>query len=139
MSLATVPNWLEETLKADTALQGLVGERIYQGSAPRRVEYPLIVFGQVGPETPVTVIPVEVIFHDGVWQVSVFDRQANRATAWQIADRVMALLHAAHDQADAGETGTILSCVHDATNPLEIQDETGEYYQVAMDFRIARQ
>lgn len=87
-----VAQWMYSTLAADSALQALVGTRIYGGIAPEGSTYPLITFNSVsGVDT--TALGFHRVLTQARYDVHMADRVGSILGLDRIAGRVDALLH----------------------------------------------
>lgn len=151
--ILTAIRWVIATLKADTAVSGLVGARVYANLAPAGATYPLIVV------TKVTGTPVKVpstgsttIMFDEPVQVVAVEKGFDNTVPAGVMNAVRAALDCASGvvtQVIPGEgeeedvtitTGTVIACVEEMEIPLPVEITDGVTYQKsALQFRVYTQ
>lgn len=128
MSTLNADRWLYTTLTNDTALQALIGKRVYIDTAPENVEYPFVIL-QAVYGSPVANMQVDIIMDDEVWMVKAVGEGNSYISLEPIVERIKALLH------KTSGTGVIGSVREEVIRFSEIyQGETfkhlGHYYRI---------
>jgi hypothetical protein len=136
MEITTVNAWLYSVLSGDPALQGLIGNRIYEQPAPEEAEYPMIVFQAQAP-ADVNSLQGYRVMSGGVWLVRAVGECTSYEPLREIADRIDALLHKASGEAPG--MGTVLSCVREAPFAMVETDNERQYRHLGGLYRVLAQ
>lgn len=128
MSVLNADRWLYSTLSNDTALQALIGQRVYIDTAPEDAEYPFVsiqfVYG-----SPVSNMSVDLIFFDEVWMVKAVGNGNDYTAIEAITSRITTILHKASGMG-------VIGCAEEEIIRFpeiyqgEVYKHLGHYYRV---------
>lgn len=123
--------WITATLKADSALNALVGGRFFMDEAPEGTVFPFVVMQQIDA------VPVQNVFRDRLmdgerWQIKAVTKSKSWVTVKQIAERIELTLHKARGS-------NVISSVIEFKMPMVERDNTGTYRTMILDFRVHTQ
>lgn len=130
--MSNAAGWIFETLTTDTALEALIGTRVYRDQAPEKVSYPLVAISLID------VVPVKNAFADILmdgerWQIKAVDYGKSYTTVNSIAAQLRTLLHKTSGSG-------VLSSVLEAEFPQSETDNMGNMFKsIIMDFRVHTQ
>ena len=132
---AVAEQWLYERLTGDSTLMGLLGNdpsRVVGYLAPEGTPEPFVVF-QHQASSDMMVVNGQRIWSNLVYVVKVVDRGESFSQAWDIAQRVDAVLHRASGTVSTGE---VLECVRERLIAYVEHDGKEMYRHVGGVYRI---
>jgi hypothetical protein len=124
--------WIEDKLKSDATLTGLVGERIYMDEA-EELSTPFIVWSLVS-DIPVQVVNHKTILYTAVYQVKAVSVGPGYASGAAIMARVNTLLHDQSGAAPGG--GYVEECVQGERFRYAETTDRIHYRHIGNNFRI---
>jgi len=135
-NLLTAEGWIVGLIKADSALHGLIADRVYLGVGAQTAAYPFLVVQHMDTR-PVLTNGASVILWNELIMVKGVDKEGGGyGTLEPILSRVRAVLHA-----ESGTTlnGTVVSCVEERTVRYPEVSEGVTYRHLGLAFRIQTQ
>jgi hypothetical protein len=113
----SVQSWLYGILTGNATLTALHGNRVYEGSAPQGVVFPVVIFNYMAGRD-VTLVEGTRSHTSSLWLVKVVDKAETFTSTATITSQIDALLHAKKETMD----GINYSCLRE--EPFFLIEET---------------